>query len=440
MPTIADQRAITQQERSDIGPVASTAADVLGYAGGPGALRGAGRVAEFVAPVTGRYLGGVAGSAAEGAGAGALGTLGHGGSMSDIETNAAYGGALGGATGLLGGVTGPPKGRWLDPTAVPSTADLTATRQQAYGDLGNNIVFKGADVTRAMNNATGQIAQQDIGGIGRARAPDTMSAINSIHDWAASPGPKTPSDLAQLQSDLWDIHRAGMKAGTPDAVYAPIVNKALDDVMANAAPVVGTTGDALLQLTRAKGAFQREANSKMLDLWRQNAAVPGGPSVPQQASSELLSANQTGGRMYGGPQGADYQSLMDLAGSDPGLANKFTIRHAFGPASEVAMRSVATPLIGGAVGGAMGYGLPGGEHENPWERAAIGALAGVGIPTAVQAVSGPLRNAAIQRATNAARQAMVTGVQAPQAAAPVRDALRSLWFGRLATGQGPLNF
>ena len=128
-PDVATLRAQTGQNRTDVGPIASAAADIAGYAVGPGTV-GAGE------KLAGRLGGGLwarmGGSAVENAAAAGAGTLGHGGSLEDAGKAMTVGGLIGGVTGAL------PGGRWTG-SETPSTADSQATASGLYKPLESKV-------------------------------------------------------------------------------------------------------------------------------------------------------------------------------------------------------------------------------------------------------------------------------------------------------------
>ena len=98
---------------------------------GPGELEGAAYLGGKAAPLIGKWAGGVLGSGAEGAAAGALGAAGH---DEDIGQGALWGGALGAAGGVPGGVVG--RGGQASAPAVSADA-LHDAATETYKPLSN---------------------------------------------------------------------------------------------------------------------------------------------------------------------------------------------------------------------------------------------------------------------------------------------------------------
>ena len=129
-----DGQTVAQQVANageDIGPIASTGADVLGYMAGPGELRvgeGLGKLAgaalggNTIARVGGRMLG----SGVENAGATIVGNAGHDQNTTTGDLLMSLG--LGAATGVLPGSRGPRP-------ETPPTADLNAAKKDAFAPL-----------------------------------------------------------------------------------------------------------------------------------------------------------------------------------------------------------------------------------------------------------------------------------------------------------------
>lgn len=258
-PDVATLRAQTEQSRKDIGPVASTIADVAGYSMAPGKL-GIGE--GITSRLGGGYLARIGGSAAESGLASGVGTLGHGGSVDDAVKSGGVGLLLGAATGAIPGA----RGANAD-VARPTTTDLENTASQLYAPL-KNKVYQTPDVEKAINSVSvpqgmqanmskrlseqidrvkgivaqgGQTTADDIAGFRRSllgaatNDTDSMIAGQYVSALERGVGPKTAADIgtanaasnvAKTSGDIDDwITQAGREPGkVPDAVNKAITN------------------------------------------------------------------------------------------------------------------------------------------------------------------------------------------------------------------------
>ena len=186
-PDVATLRAQTGQNRTDVGPLASAAADIAGYAVGPGAVG----VGEKLAGLAGGKLWArMGGSAAEGALASGGGTLGHGGSLSEAGQAAKVGGLIGAVTGAL------PGGRGPRPDTPPS-ADLQDVASQAYAPLKDKVyppAYPASAMTKASLDVNKGLESKMSSNMG-----DKIAQINRI---ISSGGNVTADNIASFQSAL----------------------------------------------------------------------------------------------------------------------------------------------------------------------------------------------------------------------------------------------
>jgi hypothetical protein len=425
---VAAERAKTDAARTAVGPIASTAADLAGYSVGAGSLGGAAKIGEAVAPAIGKWAGGVLGSGAEGALASGAGALGHGGTMADAGNAALLGGALGAGAGTLGGVVG--RGGTLP--SAPSADALTAAAKSTYDPLSNVLYDATKEVHPTIDPINAQNALRDWSGYKWNDATKTKGEINTL----LNKPQLSANDLQQSQSYLKGIASDG-RSDPNDAMYAAHYAGKLQDVLDNATPQTGvpqnwanpTNAPSFASATKAAGdaLYGKAQDVGRLNDWIAKSQVTGGPDVGTQASSYL----RTGaGQTFAPPGSPGYEALNTLAGTaaapDVSAApSAWDLRH------------FAHPLVGAAVGGALGVGT---EHDldpaHIAEAALLGGTLGYGLHKGVPAIQGAFQGAAQQRAINAARVALGTGMQqSPLAAvAPFRNAVRNLIFGQGAAG------
>ena len=129
--TVAKQ---VENAGTDIGPVASMAADTLGYAVGPGKFAMGEKLG---AALGGKLLARMGGSAAENAGAAVLGNVGHGDTDMGDNLKAAL------LSGTVGAVTGAIPGRGARAGDASPTAALDAASSAAYAPLKNIPIHPG---------------------------------------------------------------------------------------------------------------------------------------------------------------------------------------------------------------------------------------------------------------------------------------------------------
>jgi hypothetical protein len=422
---LADERAKTTAAAGRLGIMAPVV-DAASYAMGPGELGLAAKIGGKVAPAVGKWAGGVLGSAAEGAGASALGAAGH---DEDVGSSALLGGALGAAGGSLGGVVG--RGGVLP--SAPSADDLTAAAKTAYKPLTNVLYDASKEVHPALDPIDAQNALRDWSGYKWGDASKTSKEINTLLDKPQL----SANDLQQSQSYLKGIASDG-RSDPNDAMYAAHYAGKLQDVLDNATPQTGvpqnwtnpTGAPSFASAQKAAGdaLYGKAQDVGRLNDWIDKAAVPQGPDVGSQASSYL----RTGaGQKFAAPGSPQYDALSTLAATSGGAANSaapsaFDVRH------------LAHPLVGAAVGGALGVGS---QHDfdpaHIAENVILGGTLGYGAHKGIPLIQSALQRAAQGRAIDAARVALGTGAQQSPVlgAAPFRDAVRSLIFGQGAAGR-----
>jgi hypothetical protein len=419
------ERASTSAASSRLGVMAPIVSGAM-YAAGPGELGAASKIGETVAPAIGKWAGGVLGSGAEGAIAGGAGAAGHG---DDVGSSALLGGALGAAGGSLGGVVG--RGGVL-PTA-PTADDLTAAAKTAYKPLTNVLYDASKEVHPAIDPIDAQNALRDWSGYKWNDATKTKGEINTL----LNKPQLSANDLQQSQSYLKGIAGDG-RSDPNDAMYAAHYAGKLQDVLDNATPQTGvpqnwtnpTGAPSFASAQKAAGdaLYGKAQDVGRLNDWIDKAAVPQGPDVGSQASSYL----RTGaGQKFAAPGTPAYDALSTLAATSGGVANSaapsaFDVRH------------LAHPLVGAAVGGALGIGS---QHDldpaHIAENVILGGTLGYGAHKGIPLIQSALQRAAQGRAIDAARVALGTGAQQSPVlgAAPFRDAVRSLIFGQGAAGR-----
>lgn len=383
----------------------------------------------------GKWAGGVLGSGAVGAGTSALGAYGHEQGWSpdagDIGTASAIGGGLGAGGGMFGGVVG--RGGALG--ASETAADLAAKATDAYTPLDQLVVHGPQEVHPRLQNVEDTIAQTDLTGAQRDAAKSTMAVVNNLRKKTFLTG----RDLQQAHIELGDIANSG-RTDINDQRFAPQFRNALTDVMNNAPthgflqPGAGsqrtlvampgppgeigaakTTGDALSGMSKDVGR---------LDTMADKANVAGGPDIASQARDFLLSKE---GQKYAAPGTPLHDSLNNLAGTitpSPWSPTTWDVKH-----------HLLWPVTGLAVGQGIGA-LGTAEGAHPWWAMPAEDVAGLAAGIALRGRSGALRNAAIQRAAQAARVTASTGL--PQAPilpeARFSNAVRQLIYGEGGRG------
>jgi hypothetical protein len=451
---VAAERAKTAAASQDVGPIASTAAQIAGYVGGAGELGAATKIGEAAAPYVGGRLASVLGSGAEGALASGAGALGHGQDASDATKAAAIGGALGGGMGALGGVVG----RDVATAAPPSPAgDLMAQAKTAYAPLSNVLYDASKEVHPTLDPIDAQNALRDWSGYKWGDASKTSKEVNTLLDRPQL----SANDLQQSQSYLKGIAR-NPTSDPNDQLYAGHYAGKLQDILDNATPQTGVPQNwtppptpnvnppaagqgtmtvngqpykyaggqwtppsfAATQKAAGDALFQRAKDAGRLDNFIQASQVNNGPDVATQARSYLTSGK---GQTFAPPGSSQYDAFNAIAGTTgKGGSIPYWVKH-----------YMIAPTIGAGIGG--GVGAVTGDPHSPWTHALEDAVIGAGIGGlggSYGGASAGLNQAAQQRAINAARSTFASGAPvAPLGApAPFRDAARKLLFGLGAAG------
>ena len=422
--SLADERAKTAAASGRLGAMAPIVSGAM-YAMGPGELGAASKIGEAIAPATGKWLGGVLGSAAEGATAGAAGAAGH---DEVIGQGALVGGALGAAGGVPGGVVG--RGGAL--SAPISSDDLKAAAQSEYAPLSQILFDAKGEIHPELDAAKNAIDQIDRTGQQWKLAKSTRAEFDNLQNSVQLSG----EDIQKAQARL-DKVASNPNATDQDKWMAPRISDALENVMQNGLPQTGVpagvqpsgyaatvrdAGDVLAGQAKDVGRVQT-----FLD----KAKVAGGPDVSSQAKQYLLSDEGQRFAPAGSPQFKAYNDLAKAPGGpDVGVAPSiWDIRHV--------ARPVIDPLIGAAFG--AGAGAFGGHEDmaSIGEGALAGAALGYGLHKGVPAFQAKFfQQPAQQRALASALSTLSSGnYQAPiMPTTPLRDALRTVIFGQGARG------
>ena len=409
------------------------------YAMGPGELKGAAWLGGKAAPVIGKWAGGVLGSAAEGAGAGALGAAGH---DEDIGQGAKWGGIFGGLGGTLG-VGGPqdqpaPRGSGYFGTVPPSPAmpaarsipDLQAATTAAYKP-NDSVLFMQNEVKPRLDDVENQIANStDLTGEKRRLGTSTMEEVNNLR---ARPQ-LTATDIQQAQDRLQGYNR------TPqDQHLAPQFSNALEDILQNGISPNAPTGFAAQTRDAGDRLFGQLQDTKRIEGpegWMAKAAA-GGPDVGSQATAWLPSDEGlkfAPGPPQGSPPGTQGSPLYEATKALGATSAK----------SEVIPWYVKHFMIAPALGTLAneGFAAATGQEQSPWEHLAADVGVGAGLmggSALYGRASAALNRAAQQRALGPLRVAASTGqYQAPfqtQIANPLLDAIRKTIYGQGAAGR-----
>jgi hypothetical protein len=302
----ADQlRQQTQAARDDIGPVASTVADVGGYAIGPGKLGVGSRLAEMMG---GRWVPRVVGSALEGAGAATAGTAGHGDTdTGDLARAAALGLGTGAVTGGLFGARPVPAGR--------TTADMELANQRAWATGPEVTAVSPKGISEALAKVNLSLTPGERVQMRRAGISDTLNDINT--ELTPAPSRLTADDISKWQQELYGAARGSGNR---------LVNKftdALDTSLGPAQPVV----------EQAMRATNRMKTSQNIDEWLQN---------PQTAPAAISKAI--------GEHPEWYQSHPELLGRLQGIADMGQPSMVKDLAFDAGKRAVKGFVVGGLAG------------------------------------------------------------------------------------------
>jgi hypothetical protein len=383
----AAERAKTAAASERLGPVASTAASMVGY--GPLGELG----------VAGRLGGGVMGTAAEGALAGGLAGAGQG---DGVATGAAAG-AVGGAG--LGALTkyalnplatvganafGKATGLLSDPAQV--TADALAARTNAYDALKSTPLDIG-DTRQALQSVRDTIETMDPTGGFQKNAPRSMAVLDNLQDHVANNNSVSAHDLVSLGLDkLRNIPDTAAAGGENE--LKPAIQTGLENFLNN--------GPAAGQLAAAKDAHATYANAKALQAWSQ--------SLTGFGSSPASEAQSLAEKFYPDPKSPEYQSLSKIVqAASGGGQTAYNLMHLIDPLLAAGGAAVAGP--GGAIAGEMA-----GHLAKPTIGAALGRA----------------QQGAVQRAIGGAYPAL-TGAPPSLWSPDFSPAARALLFGKAAS-------
>lgn len=416
---LAAEKAKTETAKQDLGTPGTIAASMTGA--GPLASVGKG-LASAATPYVGRYFGGVLGSAATNAGATTAGEIGRGDPLSarDIALSA----LIGTAAGAVPGVSG--RGGTLEPP-VP-ISQLAANKEGAFNAAGD-VLYNNADLRQATTNALDAIRNQadrvtEQGG-------GAIGALNAFSLKTLGKGARSAEDINDLVKSLKQ-DATGDKVPTAGLIAQQHFNDVLNNVQPIASPshIPLAPGAGATAIDQANEAFQRLANSKLLQTMENKAAEPGGRDIGTQMSNWLQSNEGQSLIQSGALSQTTQDAFRTLAGTrSPAVSmapSEFVLRHALYHLAP----AIALPLAGSAYEG----------HFDPAHMAAeaaaglaVGYGAHVGLPKITSMIQGPAQ----QRALAAARTAASTGL--PQAPVfpdvPFRDAMRQLLYSQAAAGR-----
>ncbi len=353
-------RDATAQNRADIGPVASGAADLIGYAAGPGA---AGAGTKLATRMGGGLLARMGGSAAENAAAAGAGTLGHGGTVGDALKDAAIGGVVGGVTGAIPTSAG-------TVAHVSPTADLGAAKDAAYAGLTQK--FNGSKIGDALLATT---KNMDAGL--QSKMSDSLSSqVAKVAKIAKDKGSVTANDIADFYSSL-----RGAAQGGEDYKLA---QKYIDRLNKG----VGSAAGDIASADAAHNAFKTSAE---IDDWLEN---------PSAARASVRSRLEDKPQFYNNAAGPGLASVAKLAPNPPtGDLGRQVAGHIVKGALRAGVGAGASALLGGGLGTDLAAGaitaalpaVPGRFYGNMAKnrlRAAQQALNGVDVsPTSMRDVN-----------------------------------------------------
>ncbi len=389
-PTVAEQNAILAQEGADVGPLASTAASIAGYAA-PGKILG---------PIASSMTGGpLSAAVAEGAMAG--GISGAANNPSDPVSGAGWGAAEGGTIGGIAHGVGQglgklysktigPKPPQFDPAQVIS--DTKATRDTDYSGL-----KKYAFDPDALQRVHSTSATLDPGMM--ADVTPGMMSLLSRQRQAIANGGNTANDIADYIASLKSVSNApGSTNG--DTQLAGKIGSNLEDFLGKAKPITDQpAGEALDSLLTARLSHQRYVMAQNLAEWQRRAEA--GAPIGERPLTEAENWYQN--------KPDQYRTLVDLyqggkAGVDP---------------------SQAAAHLGSEIGGTAGYAVGG------FPGHLIGKTTGYFGGKVLAKNWKGARKLGSQTAAIQAAYPTLTGVQAPSTPTPpnVGEALKTLAFG-----------
>lgn len=382
----ADQaRSDTQAARTQLGPVASAGADILGYAAGGGAAG----VGESLAKLLGTSLGGrMTAGAVEGGGATLAGSLGHGETDPEKLGKDAIVGTVTG--GLVGGLPSP---RALPNT--PTTADMAAIEKGKWAGP-DSTPMNPSDVSQAIMNVHLGLKPKEVSGM----AGPLENQINTISRTIAGSNRVSADDVAAWQKQIMSAAR-----GDTQKRIAGQFSDALDGTLGSAGPMV----DAANSATNARKT-SGELDKLLVD--------------PQGAPGAVRSLLANKGQFYS----PEMQAMLGQVG---------------GMDQQSLGKVIAEKAIRAGLGAATGYGIGAVTGGSPGSDAALaigGALHGYGSAGAIKA----MRARPINNALKAAQHFNNTGVNLPPSAftapsgmltAP-SDLLKKYIYSQGASGSG----
>lgn len=345
-------RADTAAARENLGPIASGAADIAGYAAGPGELTAGTSLARLLG---GSVLARAAGGAAEGGVGAALGTVGHGDTdPADIAKAGGVGLGVGALTGML------PLPRELPHSS--STADLQNDATSAWrGPSGMPVA------PNDVGNALAQVHLNLTPGERVLMGGKLNGKINDAMREATSTNSLSADDVNKFQSAIMDAARS-----PKEQRVAGKFSDALE----------GTYGQSQPAIDAARTATSRAKTSDELD------QLIADPKSAPQAVTGMLAKNPG---LYAHIQEA-LQPIADMANPTLGQTIKDRIlQHGLG-------------AIGGAAAGAIGGPI------------GIGAALGAIRSPVTGAVTTAVRQKPIISALKAARHMNATGDMLPPSA------------------------
>ena len=399
---VAAERAKTAAAGAAIGPVASGAADLAGYAMGPGKILG---------PLSG-------GSAVgEGLMAGAANTLGQGDTNPlDIAKSAgegALGGKLGQTIGKYGGAivrgAASKPGFGGDPAAVTAAAEQAKT--DAYS-VYNNVHYSPTDIAQGVDDVKSSIYPPGHDPTLPMNSPQTVNLLNKFFgdtnaaaqatNSAQALSTVTGSSLNDIIKKFGDIARKNPT--NFEGVAAAQARDGLTDLFHTASPITAPPGfDAATAETTAKLAHSQFKNAEALEDWQREINKYGG-----NVGNDVKAYNE---KWYG-----------DNTPQDPALMGIYNAQQQSGAVPRWAT-SILHEGIGAAAGEGAGHmaGLP------PGIGAGLGMAAtyGVGKPL-LKAGRALSQGIDTQQAFDQAYPAMTGRNLTPIDTASFADALRRL--------------
>ena len=286
MPSTEQLRATTQSQRSDIGPVAGTIADLAGSTVGLGPQgTGAGAaVASKLEPMVGTRLASAASGATEAGILAGAGAAGHGEDpLSAGATGAVLGGVVGGA---LGGAVKPA----VVGAAAKDIPTLQAEKDALYGVLNKKPIASG-EVQGAIETAYNKLNPGELSGVSSQFRDQLGRVLDITRQSKISAG-----DVESMQRNLWEI--AKRKFSPVDSMAAGKISDQLDTLLDQ----YGMTG----AIKAAKTSFARLSDAQELPGLTINTA-------PNWAAKRLADPSM----LYGGPEKQALANLAQYADKPP---------------------------------------------------------------------------------------------------------------------------